>query len=111
MFLEHTWNTGRERLQVRVTGNDKTCIAFSVVTATVLHSAPFLVPIHSVAEVFFSSDRAFLFSVYLLQYVVALCQTPLLSLYSVTGGWLEERSPLLAIPVFPGCTRNIIMNF
>lgn len=53
---------GREGLQARIIGNDKAYVAFSAGKATVLRSTPFLVPIHSLPEVFFCNDRAFLFS-------------------------------------------------
>lgn len=59
-------NTDREGLQARAIGNDKACVAFSVVKTTMLCSTPFLVPARSVAEVVFFDDRVVLFSVYLL---------------------------------------------
>lgn len=74
-------------------------------------SAAFRVLVQSVSKLFFS-DRAFLFSAVTCSSLFA--KTLLLSLYPVTGVWLEELSPVVcqfATPLFPGCTVSITMSF
>lgn len=99
-FGAHTGTEVEKGPGQRVIGNDEAWSSFSAVEASMLPSAPLHVHVHSVTKLFFN-DRAFLLSLSAVTCTSFFAKTPLLSLYSVTGVWLEELSPVVCHSLVP----------